>query len=167
MAKNFTSFYKSFNFLLLTVFLFKYSAESEISTDSEFDPAIETLSDRLYALRDIISPTTRAYIGGKVGTCTNTAVSALTFTGRTLWLVATSALILAVPYNLALMEDQILAVSEQEMKMREMGGELLTAGSGDGSVSRSVPGPIDRDSASAAQASMILGESGKEGKATL
>lgn len=104
--------------------------DSEISTDSDFDPLNESFSDRLYALRDIVPPQTRAYIGGKASAVSSGVKSVLSLGGKTLWVVTSSALLIVVPWALAYAEDQQMAAMEQEMKMREMGGELLTAGSG-------------------------------------
>ena len=135
-------------------------AESEISTDSEFNPNSESLADRIYALRDIVPPTTRAYFGGKITACHDVIARTLLFTGKTLWIVSSSALLLAVPFALATSEDQQLAAMEQEMKMRDMGGEMLTAGTGEAGGPR-------KDPTTAAQVSAMLGESGTEGKPAL
>ena len=51
------------------------------------------------------------------------------------------------------------------MKMREMGGELLTAGTTGAGASGG--GGLQKDPATAAQVSAMLGESGLEGKAAL
>jgi len=100
-------------------------ADSEISTDDEDNVADEeTLADRLRALRDIIPPTTRSYISNKVSTGTNWIKSSLVFSGKTLWVVSTSALLLGVPWALAFAEEQSMLEMEKEMKMREMGGEV-------------------------------------------
>jgi import receptor subunit TOM22 len=99
--------------------------DSEISSDDEDNiPEEETLTDRLLALRDIIPPTTRSYIASKVDATTNWVKSGLVFSGKTLWVVSTSALLLGVPWALAFAEEQQLVEMEKEMRMREMGGEV-------------------------------------------
>ncbi|KAE8451474.1 hypothetical protein EG329_003547 [Mollisiaceae sp. DMI_Dod_QoI] len=104
--------------------------DSEISTDDEDNvPEEETIADRLLALKDMIPPTTRSYIAGKVETTTNWVKSGLLFSGKTLWVVSTSALLLGVPWALAFAEEQQMVEMEKEMRMREMGGELLSGGS--------------------------------------
>ncbi|KAI2465936.1 Tom22-domain-containing protein [Annulohypoxylon bovei var. microspora] len=105
--------------------------DSEISNESDYDPLDETFTERLYALRDIIPPHTRTSISNTVTATTDAIASVLSFGGRTLWILGTSALILGVPWALAWSEEQQVIEMEKEMKMREMGGELLTAG-GDG-----------------------------------
>ncbi|KAI2626764.1 mitochondrial import translocase, subunit Tom22 [Hypoxylon sp. NC1633] len=107
--------------------------DSEISTESDYDPLNETLTDRLYALRDIIPPQTRSSIASKFNTTTSVVGSVLSFSGKTIWVIGTSALVIVVPWALAWAEEQQVIEMEKEMKMREMGGELLTAG-GDGSA---------------------------------
>ncbi|KAI1125043.1 mitochondrial outer membrane translocase complex, subunit Tom22 [Nemania abortiva] len=107
--------------------------DSEISEESEYDPRDETLGDRLYALRDIISPQTRGYINNTVSTAGNAVKSVLSFGGKTLWVISSSALLLGIPWALAWSEEQQVLEMEKEMKMREMGGDLLTAGTHDGS----------------------------------
>jgi len=104
--------------------------DSEISTDDEDNIADEeTITDRLLALRDIIPPTTRSYIVNTVETTTSWIKSGLSFGGKTLFVVSTSALLLGVPWALAFAEEQQMVEMEKEMRMREMGGELLSQGS--------------------------------------
>lgn len=105
------------------------SADSEISNDSDYDPSDETLAERLYALRDIVPPTTRSWISGKASSVGNAAWSVLSFSGKGAWVITTSALFFGVPFALSFAEDQQLTAMEQEYNMRQSGSELLTAGS--------------------------------------
>lgn len=99
--------------------------DSEISTDDEDNiEDEETLADRLLALRDIIPPSTRLTISNTVDGATSWAWSGLMFGGKTIWVVATSALLLGVPWALAFAEEQQMVEMEKEYKMREMGGEV-------------------------------------------
>jgi import receptor subunit TOM22 len=99
--------------------------DSEISTDDEDNIADEeTLADRLLALRDIIPPTTRSYISGKVDSTAGWIKSGLLFSGKTLWVVSTSALLFGVPWALAFAEEQQMVEMEKEMKMRESGQDV-------------------------------------------
>lgn len=106
--------------------------DSEISTDSNYDPLAESLSDRLAALRDIVPPTTRAWVGDKVDACTSAVKATLLFAGRAAWAVSVSALLVGVPFALAYGEDQNLMAMEQEERMRAVGSEMLTAGGAGG-----------------------------------
>ncbi|KAH8812064.1 mitochondrial outer membrane translocase complex, subunit Tom22 [Xylogone sp. PMI_703] len=101
--------------------------DSEISTDDEDDiPAEETFAERILALKDMIPPSTRSYISNKVDTTTSWVKSSFWFGGKALWVVSTSALLLGVPWALAFAEEQQMVEMEKEMRMREMGGELLS-----------------------------------------
>ncbi|KOS21091.1 Mitochondrial import receptor subunit tom22 [Escovopsis weberi] len=102
--------------------------DSEISNESDFDPAEESLADRLYALRDIVPPTTRGWIASRIGAASSTAWSVLSFGGKSAWVITTSALFFGVPFALSFAEDQQLTAMEQEYNMRQAGSELLTAG---------------------------------------
>lgn len=102
--------------------------DSEISNESEYDPTEETLAERLYALRDIVPPTTRGWISSKVNTISSATWTALSFGGTSAWVITTSALFFGVPFALSFAEDQQLSAMEQEYNMRQQGGELLTAG---------------------------------------
>ncbi|KAI6708482.1 hypothetical protein JHW43_008978 [Diplocarpon mali] len=96
--------------------------DSEISTDDEDNIADEeTLADRLLALRDIVPPTTRSYISNKIDTTTGWIKSGLLFGGHTLWVISTSALLLGVPWALAVADEQQVIEMENEMRMREAG----------------------------------------------
>ncbi|CAJ0550683.1 hypothetical protein HG530_000661 [Fusarium avenaceum] len=102
--------------------------DSEISNESDYDPTEETFTERLYALRDIVPPTTRSWISGKASTVGNAAWSVLSFSGKGAWVITTSALFFGVPFALSFAEDQQLTAMEQEYNMRQSGSELLTAG---------------------------------------
>ncbi|KAK0388426.1 hypothetical protein NLU13_4670 [Sarocladium strictum] len=102
--------------------------DSEISNESEFDPTEESLAERLYALRDIVPPTTRGWIANNVSTLSSYAWSAISFSGKGAWVITTSALFFGIPFALSFSDDQQIAAMEQEYNMRQQGSELLTAG---------------------------------------
>ena len=103
----------------------KLQLDSEISTDDEDNIADdETITDRLLALKDIIPPTTRSYISSTVDSTTGWLKSGLIFSGKTLWVISTSALLLGVPWALAFAEEQQMVEMEKEMKMRESGQDV-------------------------------------------
>jgi len=103
--------------------------DSEISSDDDDTPPVdETLAERLLALRDIIPPTTRSYISSTVSTTVGYFKGGLSFSGKALYVLSTSALLLGVPWALAFAEEQQMVEMEKEMRMREMGGEILTSG---------------------------------------
>ncbi|KAK4044665.1 mitochondrial import receptor subunit Tom22-domain-containing protein [Parachaetomium inaequale] len=104
--------------------------DSEISTESNYDPTDESLADRLAALRDIVPATARGWISHKCEATASAVKTALSFAGRAAWTVSVSALLVGVPFALAYGEDQNFAAMEQEQRMRELGGEVLAGGAG-------------------------------------
>lgn len=117
--------------------------DSEISNESEYDPSDETLAERLYALRDIVPPTTRSWVSSHVSSVASTAWSVLSFSGKGAWVITTSALFFGVPFALSFAEDQQLTAMEQEYSMRQTGGELLTAGTEQQSTADQVGAALD------------------------
>ncbi|KAH6636352.1 mitochondrial import receptor subunit Tom22-domain-containing protein [Chaetomium tenue] len=106
--------------------------DSEISTESNYDPSEETLADRLAALRDVVPATARGWMHQQYETTTSAVKTALAFAGRAAWTVSVSALLVGVPFALAYGEDENFAAMEQEQRMRELGGEVLGGGGADG-----------------------------------
>ncbi|KAI5457716.1 mitochondrial outer membrane translocase complex, subunit Tom22 [Mariannaea sp. PMI_226] len=117
--------------------------ESEISNESDYDPSEETLAERLYALRDIVPPTTRSWVSSRVNYVTSTAWNVISFSGKGAWVITTSALFFGVPFALSFAEDQQLTAMEQEYNMRQAGGELLTAGTEGQSTADQVGAALD------------------------
>ncbi|KAI1322355.1 mitochondrial outer membrane translocase complex, subunit Tom22 [Xylariaceae sp. FL0255] len=112
--------------------------DSEISEDSDYDPTDETLGERLYALRDMVPLSTRLAITNAATTASNAVFSTLSFSGKALWVISSSALLLGIPWSLAWSEEMQVLEMEKEMKMREMGGDLLTAGNDGSSTAQQV-----------------------------
>jgi len=52
----------------------------------------------------------------------------LLFCGRAAWTISVSALLVGIPYALAVADEQTHMAMEQEQRMREMGGNILTDG---------------------------------------
>ncbi|KAL8304735.1 hypothetical protein RB597_004202 [Gaeumannomyces tritici] len=102
--------------------------DSEISTDSDFNATVESLSDRLYALRDMVPPTARGWMYSRWMGANRFVRNGAAFLGKAAWHVSVSALLFGVPFALLWNEEQNMIAMEQEQRMREMGGELLTAG---------------------------------------
>lgn len=50
------------------------------------------------------------------------------FAGRSMWSISVSALLIGVPFALCWAEEQSMIAMEQEMRQREQGQDLLTAG---------------------------------------
>ncbi|KAK2813381.1 hypothetical protein FQN50_000696 [Emmonsiellopsis sp. PD_5] len=99
--------------------------ESEFSTES-YDglPEEETLYERIAALRDIIPPQSRHKISSTFSSLSSFASSAVSFGGKTLWVVSTSAFLLGVPWALALAEEQQYVQMEREQGMIKGANEV-------------------------------------------
>jgi len=108
--------------------------DSEISdTDSApISHPDETLLDRLSALRDIIPPKARARISSASSTIYSAANSTVSYGGKGLWVIATSILLLGIPYALALGEEQQYMEEERQRGMMEQGAQgMMTPGGGE------------------------------------
>ncbi|EPE09007.1 mitochondrial import receptor subunit tom-22 [Ophiostoma piceae UAMH 11346] len=106
--------------------------DSEISNDSDYNATAETFGDRLFALRDIIPPTTRGWFYNNYQLGSHVIGSTTSFLGRAAWTISVSVLLVGIPFALSWAEEQNILAMEQEQRMREMGSELLTAGAGAG-----------------------------------
>lgn len=108
------------------------SGESDSEDEDDADVAEETLYDRLVALKDIMPIKQRERVSRFVGGVTG----AVTWAGRTgaslLFILSTGALMVGVPYALAVAEEAQMVEMEREMKLQESANELLAAGKKDG-----------------------------------
>ncbi|KAL9113665.1 MAG: hypothetical protein Q9187_007577 [Circinaria calcarea] len=100
--------------------------DSEISDVDDLSvlPSSESLSDRILALRDMVPPATRRRISSTSSTAVSYAKTLLTWGGKTLFVVSTSALMVGVPWALAFSEEQQFIEMEKEQKAREAAGEV-------------------------------------------
>jgi import receptor subunit TOM22 len=92
----------------------------------------ETLLDRLHALQDIIPPKQRLFLQSTYQTASSWTGSALSFSGKALWVISTSVLLVGLPFVLALSDDQIMAEEERRMQLQSTASEFLTPGGADG-----------------------------------
>lgn len=101
---------------------------SEDDSDDDDDETLEeTVYERLVALKDMIPPKHRAKISGAFNTTYNMVASTLRFGGNAMWILSTSAIMLGVPYALAVGEEQQMVEMEKEMKVCE--GRHVSGGS--------------------------------------
>jgi len=102
--------------------------ESEISTDSAIDIETETFYERISALKDIIPPRSRRHITSTVSALTSATKTGLSFGGKALWVISTSAFLLGVPWALAYAEEEQYVQMEREQGMIRGANEMLTPG---------------------------------------
>lgn len=102
--------------------------ESSLSSlsSSASEPPSETLSDRLYALKDIIPPHQRRTLASLSAQSYNWGAWGLGGGLKLTWQICTSTLLLVVPFSLVMMEDQAMAAEEAQFKMREQGSEVCS-----------------------------------------
>ncbi|MCJ1407604.1 mitochondrial import receptor protein [Ptychographa xylographoides] len=113
--------------------------DSEISDDEIVATTSESLGDRILALQDMVPPSARRRIAYGFDTVKSWGWSGLMLGGKTMWVVSTSALLLGVPFALALVEEQQVVEMEKEQRMREMGNELITPGATGGGQQQGRP----------------------------
>lgn len=107
--------------------------DSEISDSSDLDATIdETLYDRLSALKDIVPPKARAKISSVSQSIYSATSTSITYSGKGLWVLATSILLLGIPYALALGEEQQIIEEERQRSMMQEGAQGLLQQQGGG-----------------------------------
>lgn len=104
--------------------------DSEISNDEEEDLELEeeSLYERVSALKDIIPPGARRTVTSTVTTLTSLTKSTLSFSGKALWIISTSAFLIGVPWALAYAEEEQYIQMEREQGMIKGANEMLTPG---------------------------------------
>lgn len=98
--------------------------ESEISTDSDLDLEHESLYERIAALKDIIPPSTRRTVATTVSSLTSFTKTGLSYGGKALWVISTSAFLLGVPWALAYSEEEQYVQMEREQGMTRAANEV-------------------------------------------
>jgi len=102
--------------------------ELELEEDEEalvsFDPASETLADRFYALKDMLSPTTRNRLVQASSVATVYGRKGLSFAGNSAWVIVTSAILLGLPLALAV-EGETMFVQQERFEKEQMSGQQV------------------------------------------
>ena len=80
--------------------------------------------DRVLALKDMVSPTTRRKISDVYNTVSQYTRSGLWIGAKGAYAISVSALFIGIPFSLLFVDDSMMAEQEKEMKMREMGSEV-------------------------------------------
>jgi hypothetical protein len=98
--------------------------DSEISEDEDLEIESETLYERVAALKDMIPPSARRNVSNTVSSITNLTKATLSFSGKTLWIISTSAFLLGVPFALAYAEEEQYIQMEREQGMIKGANEV-------------------------------------------
>ena len=95
-----------------------YQADDDVSevSDTEYD---ETFGERLAALKDIVPPAYRKQISSAASSGYQWAARGASFSGKALWILSTSALLLGVPWALAFTEEQQIQEMERDMRLQQ------------------------------------------------
>ncbi|PLN84348.1 mitochondrial outer membrane translocase complex, subunit Tom22 [Aspergillus taichungensis] len=102
--------------------------ESEISDQSDEELDSESFLDRLSALQDMIPPSARRSFTSSVSAVTSFTKSSLSFSGKALWILSTSAFLVGVPWALAYAEEEQYIQLEREQGMIKGANDMLTPG---------------------------------------
>lgn len=107
--------------------------DSEISEPSELGDLDESIYDRLSALKDIVPPKTRASISSFAANTASAVSTGVNYSGKGMWVLISSVLLLGIPYALALSEEQALVEAERQQGMMQEGAQgLMAVGEGEG-----------------------------------
>jgi len=93
-----------------------------------YNPADETLGDRLYALRDMVSPATRQKIAATWNTTTSWTFRGGKLAGNAVWVVTTSALLVVLPLALSIENESMLIQQEGELLAQQQGQQQMLGG---------------------------------------
>ncbi|KAF8917055.1 mitochondrial outer membrane translocase complex, subunit Tom22 [Mucidula mucida] len=100
------------------------SSESLSSVSSELS-ADETLLERIAALVDIVPPTTRHSIVSRVSKTASFVKKTSKVVGNIVWIVTTSALLVALPLALSLEDEAKIVTQEKEMLEQQQGAQQM------------------------------------------
>lgn len=98
--------------------------DSSDDEDNNNDTFEETMYERLVALKDMVPPKHRARISAVASGTYNLVSAGLRFGGKSLWILSTSAIMLGVPYALAVGEEQQMMEMEKEMKAQQLASSV-------------------------------------------
>lgn len=88
--------------------------------------------ERLAALKDIVSPSTRAAVSSLTSTVVNTTWGVGVFAGRAAWVITTSALLVGLPFALAVEDEARFAMQERELNSQQSGASSMLGGASPG-----------------------------------
>ena len=74
----------------------------------------------------MLPPSQRRFITSTASTTTSWFKAGAVFSGKALWVVSTSLLLLGVPWALAYAEEQQMIEMEREMQMQQQASSMLT-----------------------------------------
>lgn len=106
--------------------------DDEDDDEYEEDVANETVLERIVALKGAIPPYYRYTLANVGSSAYSTLSTAFKFSGKAIWIITTSSLLLGVPLTLSVISEQQLIEMEKEMKLTQSTNELLAPGAESG-----------------------------------
>ena len=103
-------------------------AESDDSDVSERGLVLhdETVWERIAALKDIVPPSTRQAIANAVSTTSSYALFGGQIVGKLGWVLTTSALLVGLPFALAVEDESRIVAQEKEMMGQGVGAQTVS-----------------------------------------
>lgn len=110
-------------------FLFRHTyTQSDDSSDDE-DEVLErglvvpqeSIWERISALKDIIPPSTRQSLLAKASTISSYGSVGLLISGKLAWIFTTTALLVGLPYALAVEDEMRISQQERDMMSQQQG----------------------------------------------
>ncbi|KAG5368596.1 Mitochondrial import receptor subunit TOM22 [Yarrowia sp. C11] len=103
--------------------------EDDVEEDEDDDFDIdETIYERVIALKDIVPPQHRVFASKAASSVYDWASAGLSFSGKAIYIVTSSALLLGVPLALSIMSEQQLNEMEAEMKLSQGSNDIVAPG---------------------------------------
>lgn len=102
------------------------SSESLSSLDS--DSLNESFFDRVVALKDMVPPTTRHNISTTLVQTASFVKRSSKIIGNIVWVVTTSALLVALPLSLVIEDENKVMTQEREMLEQQQGAQQVRFG---------------------------------------
>lgn len=99
--------------------------EDEDLALTAFRPEDETIGDRIAALKDILSPSTRARLSRFTSSVTSYAYFGGKIGGRLAWVGMTSALLVGLPLALTIENEGMLVQQEKEYYQQQQGQQQV------------------------------------------
>eukprot|EP00160_Parvularia_atlantis_P020206 Unigene8263_Nuclearia_a/m.25379 Unigene8263_Nuclearia_a/g.25379 ORF Unigene8263_Nuclearia_a/g.25379 Unigene8263_Nuclearia_a/m.25379 type:complete len:145 (-) Unigene8263_Nuclearia_a:89-523(-) len=103
----------------------KAQQPGEADDVDDFDPASETLLQRVYALKDMVPVHQRRRVADAFGTVSSYARSAAGVAGIIAWVLSTSALLVVLPLGIELEREQFLIMQENEQRLQQQAAQQM------------------------------------------
>ncbi|GHJ87080.1 hypothetical protein NliqN6_3482 [Naganishia liquefaciens] len=101
------------------------SVSSVASDEDDFNPAEETMAQRIAALKDIVAPSTRTRLASQWNRTAEWVKVGGKWAGNAVWVVTTSALLVGLPLALAMEDEARIVQQEKELQMQQSGQQSM------------------------------------------